>query len=207
MQRSPKKTKLMLMREGLHAPQPQAPQPQMPQPPPPIAISSGQPALQRSSSVIKGEPCTLALHPRPPPYAIPCCPIFACCIPCAHDGTGALVLGVLDAHAVSLDSDLDVQRVQRERVQRVKDKRTPLNVGPLAELDEVLTTTSETERSEILCALLHILCDNAKKSDMADVCLSAGLLESIVNDDVRRVCLSAGLLESIVNDDVRSHGP
>ena len=91
--------------------------------------------------------------------------------PFAHDGTGALVLGVLDAHK-------DTEDV-------LKDKRTPLNVGPLAELDEVLTTTSETERSEILCALLHILCDNAKKSDMADVCLSAGLLESIVNDDVR----------------------
>ena len=89
--------------------------------------------------------------------------------PFAHDGTGALVLGVLGAHDNAV----------------LKDKRTPLDVGPLAELDEVLTTTSETERSEILCALLHILCDNAKKPDMAGVCLSAGLLESIVNDDVR----------------------
>lgn len=89
--------------------------------------------------------------------------------PFAHDGTGALVLGVLGAHDNAV----------------LKDKRTPLDVGPLAELDEVLTTTSETERSEILCALLHILCDNAKKPDMAGVSLSAGLLESIVNDDVR----------------------
>lgn len=89
--------------------------------------------------------------------------------PFAHDGTGALVLGVLDKKALAV----------------LKDKRTPLDVGPLAELDEVLTTTSETERSEILCALLHILCDNAKKPDMAGVSLSAGLLESIVNDDVR----------------------
>ena len=56
----------------------------------------------------------------------------------------------------------------------------PLDAGPLAELNELLSEMSETERSEILCALLHMLVEEVKNAELSD-----GLLESVVAKQVR----------------------
>ena len=74
------------------------------------------------------------------------------------------------------------------------------NAGPLEELNKLLAKTAQAggvaQCSQILCALLHMVVNEAKKDNAA--ALSMGLLEAVVSEQAcaRSLCMRAQALHA-----------